>query len=272
VAEPETKKSRGNPIADLLALPNDDPRKSLGVAFGVALACAIAVSTAATLLRPVQQANLEAERQAQLAAMIERLPGMTDILAGAGADSLQARTVDLTTDTFADDISALALDQRAAANDPERSIALAPEQDIAGIKRRSNFAPVYFLEKDGEPFLTILPVHGAGYASTLYGYLALEADLNTVAALTFYEQGDTPGLGARVADPAWTALWAGAQIADETGEIRIESVRDAEGPYQVDAISGATRTSNGVTNLLRFWLGEDGFGPFLANLREGTIE
>lgn len=54
------------------------------------------------------------------------------------------------------------------------------------------------------------------------------------------------------------------------GEIRIGVVRGAAGnEYEIDGITGATRSSMGVSNLVRFWLGADGFGPFLANLREG---
>ncbi len=262
---------RGGLLKRVLDLPNDDPRKTLFVAVSVALICAITVSLTAVLLRPVQVANLQREREAQLALIIAQLPGMEEILRSAGADSLVTRTVSLTDGGFAPDIDAATFDQRAAAGDPELSIELAPDSDIAGIKRRSNFAPVFFLEKDGRPFLTVLPFHGAGYQSTFYGYLALQEDLNTVAALTIYETGDTPGLGARIAEAEWQALWPGKQVADETGAIRIEAIRDAAGPHQVDAISGATRTTDGVTNALRFWLGDDGFGPFLDNLRSGDV-
>jgi Na+-transporting NADH:ubiquinone oxidoreductase subunit C len=204
--------------------------------------------------------------------MIARLPGMEQILAEAGVDSLEVRVVDLATGTFADDIDPATFDQRAAASDPELSIELPKDVDIANLGRRANDAPVYLIHSGDELALIVLPVYGAGYASTLYGYLALEGDANTVAGLTFYEQGDTPGLGARVQDPAWQALWPGKQIADENGEIQISIVRgEATGPYEVEGISGASRTSAGVGNLLRFWLGDDGFGPFLRRLKAGEI-
>ena len=116
----------------------------------------------------------------------------------------------------------------------------------------------------------ILPVRGTGYQSTLKGYLALEADLNTVAALTFYEQEETPGLGSRIEESAWQALWPGKQLADAEGVIRIEVVKGAGGGvHEVDGISGATRTGIGITNLMRFWLGPDGYGPYLERLRTG---
>jgi Na+-transporting NADH:ubiquinone oxidoreductase subunit C len=92
-------------------------------------------------------------------------------------------------------------------------------------------------------------------------------DLKTVAGLTFYAQDETAGVGARILDPAWQAEWPGKRIADAGGEIRIAVVqRGARGPHEVDGITGATRTGEGITRLLRFWLGERGFGPFLARL------
>jgi Na+-transporting NADH:ubiquinone oxidoreductase subunit C len=143
------------------------------------------------------------------------------------------------------------------------------DADIAGIKRRANQSPVYLLQKDGDLKLIVLPVYGAGYQSTIRAALAIEADLTTIAALAIVEQGDTPGFGARIEEPEWLALWPGKKIADETGAIRIELVRGgASTPYEVDGISGATRTSNGITNMLRFWLGDKGFGPFLTRLRQ----
>jgi Na+-transporting NADH:ubiquinone oxidoreductase subunit C len=119
----------------------------------------------------------------------------------------------------------------------------------------------------------ILPVWGSGYQSTLFGYLALAGDGNTVLALKFYQHGETPGIGARIEDPNWTALWAGKQIYDERDEVRIGV---AKGPvargssrytHEVDGLSGATRTSDGVTNLLRYWLSDHGYGPYLKRIR-----
>ena len=96
--------------------------------------------------------------------------------------------------------------------------------------------------------------------------------MRTIAALSILEQSETPGIGARIEEEEWLARWQGKQIADENGALQIEVVMEqATGPYQVDGITGATRTSNGVTNMLRFWLGDNGFGPFLTDLREGEI-
>ena len=161
-------------------------------------------------------------------------------------------------------------DYAAAQSDQQMSTPVPPEGDIARIGRRPNHAPAYLL-RDGEQLvLTVLPVYGTGYQSTIRAYLALEGDLNTIAALSIYEQGETPGIGTRITDPAWQDRWQGKQIADEAGVVSIAVVQSgASVPFEVDGVSGATRSSMGVSNLVRFWLGEYGFGPFLDRLREG---
>lgn len=120
--------------------------------------------------------------------------------------------------------------------------------------------------------LVVLPVRGAGCQSTIRAYLALEADLGTVAAFTVYEQGETPGLGARVTEDGWQAQWAGKRIFDD-GDFAISVVRgNASGPNEVDGISGASVTSYAISDMLEFWMGEHGFGPFLDRLKKGEIE
>jgi len=255
-----------------LALPNESRAKSIIVTLIVALASATAVSMAAVLLKPMQLANLEAEREARLETMLATLPGVADIVREAGADTLETRLVNLETGHFVTNIDPADYDLRAAASDPDLSIALPPEVDFASIRRRANFAPVHLLLRDNEIALIVLPVNGVGYGSTIYAYLAIESDLNTVAALTIIEHGETPGIGARIEDESWQALWAGKEIFDENGDIRIAVVGDvSSGPFEVDGISGATRTTTGITYMLRFWLGDYGYGPFLARLSAGEI-
>ena len=255
-----------------LDLPNDSLTKTLIFAFLVVFTASVFVSVAAVSLRPYHLANLEKERQARMAEMVATLPGMGDILTGAGVDKLEVRIVDLGSGAFVSDIDPASFDQRAAASDPALSSVIPQEADVAGIKQRSNFAQVFVLRKDGDIELLVLPLRGVGYQSMLYAYLALNADGNTIAGLTFYEQGETPGIGARIEEPVWQSLWPGKLLADETGAVRITVVRgEAVGAFEVDGISGATRTGNGVTNMLHFWLGDYGFGPFLARLQAGEV-
>ena len=240
-----------NPLSwwrGFLALPNDRPAKTIGVALLVALACSLVVSVTAVTLRPLQDANRLAGSAAQMLGMLEAL----------GEGIPDARLVDLATGAYAN-------------RDPDTRTELPADRDQAKLGSREDVATVYELRDNSALRLVILPVRGSGYQSTLKGYLALKADLNTVAALTFHEQDETPGMGARIEEDAWQALWPGKQVADAGGVIRIEVVKGAgAGLHEVDGISGATRTGNGVTNLLRFWLGPDGYGPYLDRLKTET--
>jgi Na+-transporting NADH:ubiquinone oxidoreductase subunit C len=251
-----------------LALPNDSRLKTLGVAFLVALAAAVTVSVTSVMLKPRQDANLAAARAANLARMVAALPGLEDILRETGAETLETVVVDLERGTVDPGTNAIDFDYLAAQADPAQSTALATEDDLAGIGLRPNLAPVYLLRGEDGLALVVLPVYGAGYQSTIRAYLALRGDLNTIAALSIYEQGETPGLGSRIADPTWLAQWSGKTVADPEGAITITVVRGtAADASEVDGITGATRSTTGVSNLVRFWLGPNGFGPFLARLQ-----
>lgn len=255
-----------------LALPNDSSAKTFIVAFLVAAVSAAAVAFTAVSLKPLQMANVENERQQRMAEMLASVPGLSDIIGDIDADTLETSIVDLTSASYAEGIDPATFDATAVAADPARSMALTAEQDIAGIGRRSNLAPIHMVRQDGNLLLAVLPVYGTGYQSTIRAYLALEGDLNTIAAISIYEQAETPGLGTRITDAAWQGQWAGKRVADETGEIRLGVVRGVAGnEYEVDGITGATRSSMGVSNLVHFWLGDDGFGPFLEKLRDGRV-
>jgi Na+-transporting NADH:ubiquinone oxidoreductase subunit C len=257
----------------LLALPNTSRLKAVMVVLLVSVVCAVVVSVTAVTLRPLQLANLEKARQARMTTLLESLPGIRK--AGEGTDPPKIETVliDLAKGSIVKGLDPLAYDQRAAAADRATSIAVPSDADVAGIRRRAPYAPVYLVRRQSELSLVVLPVRGAGYQSMLYGFLALKPDLTTVAGLTFYEQAETPGLGDRITDPSWLSKWPGTKITDEAGGLRIAVVQGgAKHSYEVDGISGATRTGSGVANLLRFWLGDLGFGPFLKRLAAGEIK
>ena len=251
----------------------DNPGKALGMALGVALVCALLVSVTAVGLRPHYLANLEAERMAQLTSVLQ---AVSEVTGDIDAEDIEARVVALASGRYSNTLDANTYDARKAATDPNSSVVIPPDLDLAGINRRAKHATVFVVRDPGGAVrLLILPVRGGGYQSALYAFLAVKGDASTVLALKFYEQGETPGMGARVQDPAWEALWAGKRIADETGAVRIGVARGKAVPgsddaaYQVDGISGATRTSVGVHRLLRFWLGDFGFGPYLQRVRRG---
>ncbi len=257
-----------NPIRAFLDRPNDDRVKVFGVAVAVAFVCAVVLSIASVTLRPIQEAHLEAERAARMEAMLDTLPGMRDLMEEVGVTALETRLVDLATGAFATDIDPDTYDVQAAAADPEISVGIPADQDVARLRRRAPYAPVHLLERDGELLLIVLPVEGTGYQSVIRAMLALESDLNTIAALTILSQDETPGLGSRIEDAEWQAQWPGQQVADADGNIVISVVRgQASGPHEIDGISGATLTSDGVASMIRYWLGPHGYGPFLERLQ-----
>jgi Na+-transporting NADH:ubiquinone oxidoreductase subunit C len=185
-------------------------------------------------------------------------------------ERLEPRIVDLQEGRILEGVDAMAFDQRAAASDPSRSRE-APE-NAAKVRRIPNQALIFEMRDGDQVEGLVLPVEGYGLWSTLYGYLALEADGNTIRGITFYEHGETAGLGGEVDNPRWKALWPGRLAFDESGELRIRVKKGAAGPpdrdpHQVDGLSGATLTANGVTHLIHFWLGENGFRRYLDAYR-----
>lgn len=243
------------------------------VALVLSLVCSALVTVATIALRPAQESN----RQTFRLENILKVAGVwqADIPIGQQAVALETRLVDLARGEFMQAGDAAAYDPYRAAQDPQQGIALDKQRDIAGIKRRANVAPVYLVrDEDGAIRVIVLPVHGYGLWSTLYGFIALESDASTVVGLTFYQHAETPGLGGEVDNPRWKALWAGKQVYDEGGRPVIRVVKGrvspeaADAEHQVDGLSGATLTTRGVDNILQFWLGDDGFGPFLRKLRE----
>jgi Na+-transporting NADH:ubiquinone oxidoreductase subunit C len=252
----------------------EGPLRTLAVAAAVCLTCSVLVSASAVLLRPLQEAGRERAREREFMAIVARQPALADMLAELEQVEVRARVVELATGRYADWVDPAELDPRAAERDPLQSVELPPERDTAGIGRRAKLATVYEVRREEQLELAILPVHGAGYGGVLRGYLAVGSDGNTVAGLGFYEHGETPGLGGEIDDPDWLAEWEGRQLRDAQGRVRIGTTMEAldpaapEAAHLVDGITGATRTSDGVTNLLRFWAGADGFGPYLERIDE----
>ena len=188
--------------------------------------------------------------------------------------SITARAVDLATGKFTDAVDLDSYNQRKASKDPELSVDLG-DADIAKIGRLPKYMIVYVVEGDAGLEKIILPIKGYGLWSTLYGFVALEADLNTVAGLGFYEHAETPGLGGEIDNPLWKAQWIGKKSYDANNKQALTVVRGkvdlsrSESIHEIDGLSGATLTSRGVDNLIKFWMGENGFSPFLSNLRAG---
>jgi Na+-transporting NADH:ubiquinone oxidoreductase subunit C len=230
------------------------------------------VASASVLLKPRQLANVVLEQRRNILEVAGLLGSGGDI--SELFERIEPRVVELETGIYVEDVDPEAFDPTAAAKDPKLSIAIPADIDVARLGRRSKRALVYLVRRDGEIGKIILPVSGYGLWALMQGFVALEADGNTIADITFYSHGETPGLGDFIVKPEWRTLWRGKRVFDESGQIQIAVVKGrASGgelaDYHVDGISGATLTGNGVTNLMRYWLGDHGYGPYLRNIQGG---
>merc|ERR1712000_146033 len=221
--------------------------KTVGVVVAVCLVCSIVVSGAAVGLRSLQQTNAQLDKQTNIltaAGLYETGMG-NDTINAKFDEFVERRFVDLDSGEFTE-MPSPDFDMYKAAKVTETSTKVVNSN--VGFQRRPNVASVYLVHNDaGEVTRVILPVHGSGLWELIY-----------------YQQKETPGLGGEVQNPAWQAKWDGKKLY-ENGEVAIEVKKNAnpDNPYSVDALSGATLTSNGVENTIQYWVGEQGFGPFL---------
>lgn len=247
--------------------------RTLGVAGGVAVVCSLFVTSAVVWLRPIQLAYESIERNRAVAEAAGLLEPGAELDEREIVDrflDLEIRIVDLDTGTFSDAVSPTTYDFRAAVNDPDQTRPIAEELDIASLGRRPIYLPVYLLRDDAGIAQIVLPIYGQGMWSTIYGFISVGADFATIEGVAFYEQGETPGIGDRFLEPDWLAQWQGQRAYDNNGQLVFGIGADgpnAEGNGTIDAITGATVTVSAIEDLVRYWLGVDGFGPFLANQR-----
>jgi len=240
--------------------------KTVGIVVAVCLVCSIVVSGSAVGLRSLQQSNAELDKKSNIltaAGLYET--GMTGKLIESKYDErVEERYVDLDSGEFVE-APEPKYDMYKAAKVTELSTKV--NDSNVGFQRRPNVASVYLVRDEaGAVSRIILPVHGSGLWDLMYGFLAVDADGQTVRELIYYQQKETPGLGGEVQNPAWQAKWDGKALY-ENGEVAIKIVKNANpgNPHTVDALSGATLTSKGVENTIRYWVGEQGFGQFLKN-------
>jgi len=264
-------------------MSNDSIGKTILVALAVCVIWSLLVSTAAITLKPIQDQNKKIEKMKNIIAvggLMDVDKDIEDIYKG----HIDSRIVDLETGKYLPKDNQVGLlnpevyNIKKVAKDPELGKLIPRNKDRARIRRMPKFVPVYFVKKDEKVSRIIFPVYGSGLWSTMYGFIALDRDLNTIKGFTFYEHGETPGLGGEVDNPQWKALWKGKLVFDENNRLRIEVIKGKvdilklESKYQVDGLSGSTLTTNGVNNLVRFWLGEDGFAMFIQELRRGGFD
>ena len=271
----------------MLKLEPNTTRGTFLVATILCLACSVLVSSIAVGLRGMQERNKQQKLQRnvlkaaglwdddagneQIAEKFEQVETVLVNLPARDEDTAESELINGTLD-------AASYNARKAATQPEMSVTIPPEFDLGGIKRREKVAPAYLVKDEaGNLSKLVLPVNGKGLWSTLYGFIAIDADLTTIRGITFYDHAETPGLGGEINNEAGQGQWDGKLAFDENGEPAVDVVKGTVVPgnpnekHQVDGLSGATITSNGVENLANYWLGPDAFGPFLEHVREGEL-
>ena len=269
--------------------PSNSVSYILGFCAAVCLACSVVVATSAVGLKARQEANKELDRQKKVLAVAGLIKEGQALRAEQVRELFQKRIKSVIVGLQNGKIDEAAtkeaakFDQQKAKAEPKTS-RKAPK-NMAGVDRVPLQGLVFLVSKTdmdakGNGFSLnqyIFPIEGKGLWSTLFGFIALASDFNEITGLTFYQHGETPGLGGEVDNAGWKAKWQGRLAFGQKGsnpstwkDPKIEVIKGLAGnakedPYRVDGLSGATITSKGVSNLVRFWLGEHGFGKFIQN-------
>lgn len=256
-------------------MQKDSTAKTILVAFLLCMVCSVLVSTAAVKLksRQIENKKLDIKKNLLMATKLIDSTATKEVI-NETFKNVETKIVDLETGEFVTDVDVETFDAVKASKDPKRNVIIPSDKDLGKIKKRSKLEKVYFIKDGSQIAQIVLPVNGKGLWSTLYGFLALAPDTKTILGLGFYQHGETAGLGGEVDNPKWKAQWGGKVAFDNDWNPVVKVVKGSVIPsstnaqHQVDGLSGATITSNGVTGLVNYWLGGHGFGPFLSKLRE----
>ncbi|HCH62115.1 MAG: Na(+)-translocating NADH-quinone reductase subunit C [Deltaproteobacteria bacterium] len=256
---------------------------TVGFAAGICLVASVFVSGAAVSLKPMQEANKVLDRQKKVlgvAGLMEKGEAITpDEIQKRFDENIIARLVSLESglvvETADNGQTADEYDQLKATKDPALSIATPDNK--AKVPRMAKLATVYCVKQDAGCDQHILPIEGKGLWSTMYGFVSVDSDANTIRGITFYQHGETPGLGGEIDNLDWQQKWVGRKVYNDKGSVAIHVKKGAAGkadvaPYSVDGLSGATLTSNGVTHSLDLWLGAQGFESYLSNVKSGKVK
>ena len=251
---------------------NNSIKKTLIVAFSLCVICSVVVSSAAVVLKPKQLQNQALDRKSNIL-QVTQLYKPGDDIEEKYAELITPRVVNLETGEYSESLDPDTYDQFDAARDPATSRTLSGDDDIAGIGRQEKFSTVYLVGDPDDPDQIVMPIRGQGLWGLMEGFLSVRGDGNTIVGLSYYDQSETPGLGGEVDNPRWKAKWDGKKIYEDGDfqDPQIQLVKGgASGEYEVDALSGASLTSRGVTNMLRFWLSNEGYAPYLARFHDDS--
>jgi len=254
----------------------DDTKRTFAVAATLCLVCSVLVSTAAVSLKSAQKENQRLDVQKNILEVAglydENKPvgtqfeGDWKVLVSLGSGNVMDKE-----DAKFEGLDLANFDARKAVK-IEGQFEIIADGALPQISKRARYDFVYEIrsKEDGSLQKIVLPIYGKGLWSTLYGFIALEPDCSTIAGITFYEHGETPGLGGEVDNKAWKASWQG-KTAFGTGDYSKPTISVVKGKASsddtIDGLSGATITSKGVSDLVKYWLGPSGFGKYLDRIR-----
>lgn len=238
--------------------------------------CAVLVVAASSLLKPRQLAWLAIEMNRSIVTAMEPSLIAGDVLTPTEVvervSQLDILLIDLKTGARSSAADPLLYNFFSAGENPELQYKIPPSMDVAGLVHRPTLAPVY-RHYEGVTLQRVgLPIYGPGMWSRIAGYIVLESDCNTIANIYFYQHGETPGIGDQIESPEWRKQWVGKKIRNEKGDFKFQQRKSTQvkgtDEYQIDAISGATVTSAAVILQAQYWLGDDGYGPYITRQRE----
>jgi Na+-transporting NADH:ubiquinone oxidoreductase subunit C len=252
---------------------NESIVKTIGVAFAVCLICSLVVSASAVSLRDLQKENKLNDKRIKILQVADIYDPSISI--SEQFSELESKFIDFNTGLLMDEYNNFSIDdydQIIVTKDPNLSSKVPTSEDIAIIKNRENVGKIYILRDEiGAIDKLVLPIRGYGLWGTLYGYISIEDDFNTVSGIEFYDHKETPGLGAEVDNPKWKAQWKEKKIYKDN-KVNLAVIKgkveagDSESTYKIDGLSGATITSRGVTNMVAYWFGESGYSSLLREL------
>lgn len=207
----------------------------------ITITCSLILASSANLLKPRQQENIQLDMRKNIlysAGLME-----------AGKEYQRNEVLKL----YDENIKSMVITKAGEEVSDKTVDQLDPKKDV-------DLLPVFYSQKNGEISSYILPIAGKGLWSTIYGYLALQPDANTVVGITFYKHGETPGLGGEIEKDWFKNNFIGKKIFSPDGELLsvtivkgkvAELIPEGEQYHYVDGISGSTLTGKGLNNFLK---------------------
>jgi len=224
----------------------------------LALVVAAVLALVAVGLKPYQQKNIKAEQMQQLLASA----GINIERADAEVNYNKYITKEYTVNGNGNIVDEYSNNKQTKGKDRPFDVDVkAQYKKIKAGNSNEAKLPIYICTKDNGEIVYIVPVRGAGLWGDIWGNVALKNDLNTIEGVTFDHESETPGLGSKIKDdPSFVASFKNKTIFDDNQFVGIEIKKRAgtSDPHKVDALSGATLTSNGVASML-----EDGLKFYL---------